>query len=655
MNILKRSSVASLAPRHRAEEPPGRRRHKWLAGSTILVMAGSLMGLGAPVATALGETTIVTFTFDDANSDQIPAAAKLKSAGMAGTFFLNSGYLNGINHMTTAQAQALKADGHETGGHSVTHADLAQVGPDELKRQICSDRVTLAGLGLTVKNFAYPFASSSPAAEAAVAACGYNSARGLGDLKSKVAGSETFPVAETVPPTTPFFTKAPDQVDNTWTLADMQNLVTNAQNGGGGWVQLTFHHIGDGVDPGSGVADPLSVSTANFNAFVDWVATQRTNTVSPVQVKTVDGVIGGATKALVNGPLPPAPQTSGNLIKNPSLETPGLNGSAVPRCWQEGGYGMNVRAFTRVAGHAGSATAAEQLVVTGHSTGSGAMLPFLDTGECAPSATAGHSYRAMAWYKSTATTQFDVHYRTGTGSWVYWTSSPYFAASADWTQASWDTGAVPAGATAISIGLNLISNGTLITDDYELYDLATVKSFTDVPSNFVLYKEISWLSNNGITTGYVDGTFRPVAPNTREQMAAFLYRMAGSPVVPNSPQKFPDVPPSMVFYKEIQWLAGQGITTGFPDGGYHPYEPVEREQMAAFIYRMKGSPAVPATAQKFPDVPTTAVFYKEIQWLAGQGITQGYADGTFKPRTAIQRDQMAAFLYRYNLNFPKLF
>jgi peptidoglycan/xylan/chitin deacetylase (PgdA/CDA1 family) len=619
-------------------------------------MAASLMGLSVPAAQALGETTIVTFTFDDANSDQIPAAATLKASGMAGTFFLNSGYLNGINHMTAAQAQALQAAGHEIGGHSVTHADLATVGPDELKRQICSDRVTLAGLGLTVTNFAYPFASTSPAAEAAVAACGYNSGRGLGDLRSKVAGTETLPVAETVPPAAPFFTKAPDQLDNTWTLADMQNLVKNAQTGGGGWVQLTFHHVGDGKDPTSGIVDPLSVSTANFNAFVAWVATQQSNTASPVQVKTVAQVIGGTNKALVNGPPPPAPQTAGNLIKNASLETPGLNGSTLPRCWQEGGYGINTRAFTRVAGHAGSATAAEQLVVAGHTSGSGALLPYLDTGECAPSAAAGHTYLAKAWYTSTFTTQFDVHYRTGTGSWLYWTSSPYFPASATWAQASWTTGPVPAGATAISVGLNLIGNGTLVTDDYELYDMAGVKTFSDVTTlNNLFYNEVSWLSNNLITQGYPDGTFRPVTSISREAMAAFLYRLAGSPAVPATAPSFKDVPSTSQFYKEIRWLASKGISTGYPDGTYRPGEAVNRDAMAAFLYRYNGKPAVPATAPTFPDVAPANQFYNEIRWLAATKITTGYPDNTFRPVQPINRDAMAAFIYRYNMNFPKLF
>ncbi|MEV7131808.1 S-layer homology domain-containing protein [Arthrobacter sp. NPDC093128] len=655
MTLLQRYTAVS-EPRHRAERPPGRRKSRWLAASTTVALAASLMGLTAPAANAVGET-VVTLTFDDANVDQVAAAAKINSLGMNGTFFLPSGFMNRPNYMTTADALALQTAGNEIGGHSVTHADLTAVGTDELARQICGDRVTLAGYGLDIQNFAYPFAASNPTTEAEAAACGYNSARGLGDIRSKVVGSETFPFAETLPPGNLFYTGAPDQLDETWTLADIQTLVTQAQANGGGWVQLTFHHVGTGIDPSSGVKDPLTVSTDTFNQFADWLANQAaTNTTNPVQVKTVKEVIGGTTQPLVAAPPPPAPQTTGNLIKNPSLETPGLAGAVVPRCWQGGGYGTNTRTFSTVTpGHAGTATAAEQLVVSGYTNGDGKLLPTLDTGECAPSATPGHTYLAKAWYKSTGgNTQFDLHYRTATGTWEYWTSGPlYLPTNNVWAQVTYTTPAVPAGATAITLGLNLINNGTLITDDYELYDTAGVKTFTDIPSTFLFYNEISWMSNNLITTGYADGTFKPGLTLDRGMMAAFLYRFAGSPAVPAGPQKFPDVPPTHDFYKEIQWLASQGITQGFADLGYHPYEQVNRDQMAAFLYRMNGKPAVRATAPVFPDVPVGSGFYNEVRWLADMGITFGFADGTFKPGASINRDQVAAFIYRYNLNFPK--
>jgi hypothetical protein len=83
---------------------------------------------------------------------------------------------------------------------------------------------------------------------------------------------------------------------------------------------------------------------------------------------------------------------------------------------------------------------------------------------------AGRSYSLRAWYQSTAKTQFELYYRNKLGTWTYWTASPWFAANTSYEQAIWDTPPVPAGAEAISFGMNLFSDGQLATDDYEMYD-----------------------------------------------------------------------------------------------------------------------------------------------------------------------------------------
>lgn len=72
-------------------------------------------------------------------------------------------------------------------------------------------------------------------------------------------------------------------------------------------------------------------------------------------------------------------------------------------------------------------------------------LQTLDTGSCSPPAVAGHTHSLRTWYTSTTVTRFAVYYRNSAG-------------------------ALRAGATAISFGLNLFRNGPLITYDYAMYD-----------------------------------------------------------------------------------------------------------------------------------------------------------------------------------------
>lgn len=52
-----------------------------------------------------------------------------------------------------------------------------------------------------------------------------------------------------------------------------------------------------------------------------------------------------------------------------------------------------------------------------------------------------------------------------------------------------------------------------------------------------------------------------------------------------SPQTFNDVSPSHPFFDEIEAVANDCITGGYADGGFHPDDPVTRQAMAAFLYR----------------------------------------------------------------------
>ena len=71
---------------------------------------------------------------------------------------------------------------------------------------------------------------------------------------------------------------------------------------------------------------------------------------------------------------------------------------------------------------------------------------------------------------------------------------------------------------------------------------------------------------------------------------------------------FPDVPPGASFQVEIQWMADQGISTGYADGTFRPTANVTRQAMAAFMYRFAGSPAfTPPVTSPFSDVPTATV------------------------------------------------
>ena len=56
---------------------------------------------------------------------------------------------------------------------------------------------------------------------------------------------------------------------------------------------------------------------------------------------------------------------------------------------------------------------------------------------------------------------------------------------------------------------------------------------------------------------------------------------------------------------------------------------------------------IPAVASgDFTDVPSTFWAYTEITEAVNKGITNGYADGTFKPRNSVTNAHFCAFLAR---------
>ncbi|MDO5534401.1 MAG: S-layer homology domain-containing protein [Propionibacteriaceae bacterium] len=178
-----------------------------------------------------------------------------------------------------------------------------------------------------------------------------------------------------------------------------------------------------------------------------------------------------------------------------------------------------------------------------------------------------------------------------------------------------------------------------------------LRPFTDVARDNQFHKEITWLAATKIGQGWPDNTFRPLNSVNRDAMAAFLYRAAGSPdFTPPVRPTFRDVARDNQFYKEIEWLAARGISTGWDTKQgkeYRPVTPVNRDAMAAFLYRSKGSPSftVPRSG-RFTDVPPGTQFRKEMEWLAAREISTGWPDKTYRPLQPVNRDAMAAFLYR---------
>jgi surface protein len=160
--------------------------------------------------------------------------------------------------------------------------------------------------------------------------------------------------------------------------------------------------------------------------------------------------------------------------------------------------------------------------------------------------------------------------------------------------------------------------------------------FLDNPWSSYFSEASCWLKEEGITTGTT--SYNPSWDVTRAQMAGFLYRAAGSPAVANYVFKDEAQIPSWARVP-ADWLKAQGITTNDP---YRPNDRVSRAEMAAFLWRAAGSPA--ARNHVFRDEAAIPAYARPASdWLKAQGIT---VNDPYSPRSNVTRAQMAAFLWR---------
>ncbi len=262
---------------------------------TFTVAATNAVGTGAATAktapiTPAAPKTVVSLEFDDNVATQFQALAMLQAHGMKATFYVNSGLTPDDNgwRMNWGQLRQLSAAGMEIGGHTWDHADLTRMTAAQQQHEICDDRTNIQAHGLPLPtSFAYPYgASEQNNVPAMVRQCGYTSGRQVGGIRASTCTSTNCPFAESIPPADAMVTRtAPDvRIDDS--LAKVQGYVTQAEQNGGGWVQLVFHDLCATNCAG----DDYSTTPALLDALLTWLQPRAAN---GTVVKTVAEVMSG--------------------------------------------------------------------------------------------------------------------------------------------------------------------------------------------------------------------------------------------------------------------------------------------------------------------------------------------------------------------------
>ena len=172
---------------------------------------------------------------------------------------------------------------------------------------------------------------------------------------------------------------------------------------------------------------------------------------------------------------------------------------------------------------------------------------------------------------------------------------------------------------------------------------AQAAAFKDVPAGHTFNKEIEYLSGKNIITGFKDGTFKPDQKVTRGGAAMLIGKMLKLDGTQRK-TNFSDVPASSAASGYIQAAVDKGIIQGYSNGTFKPNDYVTRGQVAILLSRALGLSERATIGYK--DVGASSSAYAAIGKVVAAKITSGYNDNTYRPNVVVTRGQLSAFMAR---------
>ena len=176
--------------------------------------------------------------------------------------------------------------------------------------------------------------------------------------------------------------------------------------------------------------------------------------------------------------------------------------------------------------------------------------------------------------------------------------------------------------------------------------------FLDVSRTDWFYYDVRYVCENGLMNGTSRNRFSPYGTATRGMLVTILYRMENEPRCFGS-AAFSDVKPGAYYEKAVVWASQNGIVSGYTDGTFRPDAPVTREQLASILYRYtlyRGqdvSAGETTSLTGYGDAQAVSSYaLPAMRWACGTGILQG-ANGKLNPSGLATRAQLAAMLHRY--------
>ncbi len=157
--------------------------------------------------------------------------------------------------------------------------------------------------------------------------------------------------------------------------------------------------------------------------------------------------------------------------------------------------------------------------------------------------------------------------------------------------------------------------------------------------------EVALYDENGETVNYIideNGLFNILVPKGELSVdVKFNYML---------PERasFSDVPLSQPHALAIEYLSAQDIVKGITANAFEPLTSINRASFVELLHNLSSVQRADS-AVEFKDVRPSDWYYQALQWGVQAGVAKGYSRTSFEPLKAVNREELLAFLYRYQM------
>ena len=201
---------------------------------------------------------------------------------------------------------------------------------------------------------------------------------------------------------------------------------------------------------------------------------------------------------------------------------------------------------------------------------------------------------------------------------------------------------------SVSLPMSHASQYAIVIDTHSHAAVDVSDLFIDIAPDAWYKDAVQYAYDNGLMTGVSATEFAPEQTTTRAMIVSILARLEG--VTTAEAAGFADVDDNDWYATAVNWAANVGVVNGYEDNTFKPNTAITREQLAAILmnYAAYKGEDVSARADLTSYTDQPSTWAEEtMQWAVAEGLISGVTADTLQPQGAATRAQVAAILERF--------